>query len=112
MQGPIDLEHLRRYTLGEVDLEREILGLFVQQAPLTLERLQQAESQRDWTSAAHTLKGSARAVGATLVGNLASSAEQLDINDVAARQSILAAIAAALAEANAYVCDLSTGASE
>jgi len=30
--GPIDFEHLRRMTLGDAELEREVLGLFSVQA--------------------------------------------------------------------------------
>jgi hypothetical protein len=36
---PLDHAHLRRYTLGDAKLEREILGLFLAQIPLTIESL-------------------------------------------------------------------------
>ena len=38
--APVDLAHLRRYTLGDRRLELEILGLFIDQAPLTHRGLQ------------------------------------------------------------------------
>jgi HPt (histidine-containing phosphotransfer) domain-containing protein len=72
----IDREHLRRYTLGDPALEREILGLFIAQLPLTLEALKFAATDRDWHMAAHTLKGSARAVGASELARLALDAEK------------------------------------
>ncbi|WP_457848625.1 hypothetical protein, partial [Staphylococcus aureus] len=36
---PIDRAHLNRYTLGSPTLEREILGLFLAQLPLSIEQL-------------------------------------------------------------------------
>ncbi|MGH6866065.1 MAG: Hpt domain-containing protein, partial [Methyloceanibacter sp.] len=60
---PVDLVHLSRYTLGERDLEREVLELFCSQSLVYLERLREAQSDKEWIEAAHTLKGSARAIG-------------------------------------------------
>ena len=73
---PIDSAHLARYTLGDASLEREILGLFIAQAPQTLARLREADSERSWREAAHTLKGSARAVGAWRLAKAAEDCEQ------------------------------------
>src|SRR4051812_35026424 len=61
--APVDFAHLKRYTLGDRALELEVLHLFAAQAPLTLEVLRRAHTTRAWRDAAHTLKGSARAVG-------------------------------------------------
>ncbi len=61
---PVDLVHLSRYTLGERALEREVLELFCTQSVVYLERLRQAQSDQDWKDAAHSLKGSATAIGA------------------------------------------------
>ena len=84
---PIDRAHLVRYTLGDLRLEREILGLFVAQLPLTLESLSFAATDRDWQMAAHTLKGSGRAVGAWRVARLAQAAEKVaGASDAAARR--------------------------
>jgi HPt (histidine-containing phosphotransfer) domain-containing protein len=73
----VDLIHLRRFTLGDQRLEMEILALFIAQAPITLAALKDAGTDRDWKIAAHTLKGSARAVGAWHVARLAERAEGL-----------------------------------
>ena len=75
---PIDLVFLARYTLGNRALEREVLELFVGQSRQSLEQLRKAESTKDWREAAHAIKGSARAVGARRVGDLAEQAELLD----------------------------------
>jgi HPt (histidine-containing phosphotransfer) domain-containing protein len=66
----IDLIHLARQTHGDRDLETELLRLFRRQAAQIMERLC-AELPGDsipWRAdLAHTLKGSARAIGATRV---------------------------------------------
>ena len=73
---PVDLKHLRRYTLGNASLEREVLGLFLSQLPSTLAALGEARSEKDWKIAAHTLKGSGRAVGAWRIARIAEHAER------------------------------------
>ncbi len=74
---PIDLAHLSRYTLGDLDLEREILGLFADQIPRLLSELRNADNEKAWQQATHTLKGSARAIGAWGMSEAASRAENL-----------------------------------
>ncbi|HXF54599.1 MAG TPA: Hpt domain-containing protein [Hyphomicrobiaceae bacterium] len=75
--APIDFSHLSRYTLGDKALEQEVLALFAAEAPATLGRLRSARTGSAWREAAHTLKGSARAVGARKVAMLAEQAERL-----------------------------------
>ena len=73
-EGPaIDLEHLERMTLGERELEREVLMLFVQQSTDLLARLEKLP--REGASLAHTLKGSALGIGAFAVAEAAESLE-------------------------------------
>lgn len=75
---PIDRSYLARVTLGNVVLEREVLELFAGQLPVYVEQLRAADSQKDWMFAAHTIKGSALAVGAHKLADLAQMAECLD----------------------------------
>ena len=104
--APIARVHLSRYTLGSPELEREILGLFVAQLPLSIEQLRFAVTDREWQVAAHTIKGSARAVGAGEVGRLALEAEQLPaVEDDAERARMLAALEEASEAVQAYVAD-------
>lgn len=101
--APIDRAHLARYTLGDATLEREILGLFVAQLPLTLESLRFAPNEREWHTAAHTLKGSARAVGAWTVASLAEEAEQLtEFSNGGAVHTLLQRIERAIEEVEAW----------
>jgi HPt (histidine-containing phosphotransfer) domain-containing protein len=72
--GPIDFEHLNRMTLGDAKLEREVLALFsVQSAQLT-DAI--AALPEDACALAHTLKGSARAIGAVAVADAAAKLEE------------------------------------
>ncbi|MCH9807498.1 MAG: Hpt domain-containing protein [Alphaproteobacteria bacterium] len=74
----LDVAHLRRYTLGDEGLEREILGLFKEQVIISLANLKASNTSGDsagWRLAAHTLKGSARGVGAVRLGLAAELAE-------------------------------------
>ena len=60
---PVDLVHLSRQTMGDRDLEREVLALFVQQATIVRDQIVNA-NVAERMRLAHTLKGSARSVGA------------------------------------------------
>ncbi len=104
--GPIDRAHLSRYTLGSLELEREILGLFVAQLPLSIEQLRFAVTDREWQVAAHTIKGSARAVGAGQVSQLALEAERLPaVEDEVERARILASLEDAAETVRVYVAE-------
>ena len=71
--GPIDLVHLQRMTLGDAALEREVLAMFAAQAARLIEAL--TVLPPDSGAMVHTLKGAARAVGACEVGNAAERLE-------------------------------------
>jgi HPt (histidine-containing phosphotransfer) domain-containing protein len=103
---PIDRAHLSRYTLGSLTLEREVLGLFLAQLPLTIEQLRFATTDREWQIAAHTIKGSARAVGAWQVAHLGQEAERTSgVEDEMERTRILTALEEACEAVEAYVED-------
>lgn len=71
--GPIDLEHLRRMTLGDAGLEREVLAMFSAQTVSLIAAL--AALPPEAGALAHTLKGSARAIGAFAVADAAARLE-------------------------------------
>ncbi|WP_024510468.1 Hpt domain-containing protein [Bradyrhizobium sp. ARR65] len=70
---PIDVAHLKRMTLSDAGLEREVLAMFLQQTAQLLTRL--ATRPADAAALAHTLKGSARAIGACRVAACAAALE-------------------------------------
>lgn len=104
---PVDLTHLRRYTLGDRQLELEVLGLFAGELPKTLAALRRAANDKDWYMAAHTLKGSARAVGAWRLARAAQVAEHHPrTSDPDACSKALASVEAAVAEVDGYIRQL------
>lgn len=74
---PVDLVHLSRYTLGNRSLEREVLSLFLTQSAIYLQRLKDAGTDKDWADAAHTIKGSAKSIGAWQLARSAETAESM-----------------------------------
>jgi HPt (histidine-containing phosphotransfer) domain-containing protein len=70
---PIDLQHLRRMTLGDEALEREVLGLFATQVAGLMAELAALPPQA--ALLVHKIKGSARGIGAFAV---AEAAEELE----------------------------------
>ncbi len=76
---PLDLVHLARQCLGDQDLETELLGLFRLQAPALMAQLSDSPvlSLQFKARIAHTLRGSALAVGASRVASAAWRIEEL-----------------------------------
>lgn len=101
---PVDTAHLARFTLGDETLEREVLGLFTGESPRRIEAMRRARSDKDWKMATHTLKGSARAVGAWRLAKVAQDAERLGgISDQAACARAILGVEKEAAEAEAYI---------
>jgi HPt (histidine-containing phosphotransfer) domain-containing protein len=104
---PLDLVHLARQCLGDHELEAELLGLFRQQARTLTAELSASTplSLASKARIAHTLRGSALAVGAGRVARAAQRIEELasapgDQRSVeaGATAALLSAVAEALSE--------------
>ena len=107
----IDRAYLARFTLGNAALESEVLQLFADQVPVYLRALREARSRKAWRDAAHTIKGSALAVGAWRLSRFAEMAEGVDVGSEAAlseghRDEAIAAVATAAEEACRYIARL------
>jgi len=76
-EAQIDFEHLNKYVSGDVALTREIFGLFVHQTEMWGRGLDPAADDEVWESVTHSLKGSAKAVGAVNLATLCEAAEAL-----------------------------------
>jgi HPt (histidine-containing phosphotransfer) domain-containing protein len=100
----IDRAYLARFTMGNEALAQEVLELFAAQAPLILDRLRRAQSDADWQQAAHTLKGSAAAVGARQLQRWAELAEQVTNLPAAERVAQRALALSLIAEATEAAC--------
>lgn len=99
---PIDLVHLSKYTLGNRSLENELLGLFRNQADVYFARLAAAADDSEWKNAAHSLKGSARGLGAWALAELAEEAEKL-LAAAEGRAAIMERIRDAILSVNAFI---------
>jgi Hpt domain len=104
---PLDLVHLARQCLGDHELEAELLGLFRVQARVLTGQLSDTPllSLESKAKIAHTLRGSALAVGAGRVARaawcieeLASAAGDRGSAEARAMAALLSAVAEALTE--------------
>ena len=107
----VDRAYLARFTLGNAALEREVLELFAAQAPVYLQRLREARCKQAWKEAAHTIKGSASAIGAWRLTRFAEMAERIDVEAEMAREEghrdeAIAAVATATEEVCRYIARL------
>jgi HPt (histidine-containing phosphotransfer) domain-containing protein len=115
IRQPINRGYLARFTLGNLALEREVLQLFAQQMPTYLEQLRRAQTEQEWKLAAHTIKGSALAIGADRLASVAQLAECLELKGWSSdgadlrRQAAHAVAAAADEVCNYITCLFATG---
>lgn len=75
-QRSLDLAHLSKQTLGNRDLEREVLALFRRQARQVLFQLDALTDPQGRFELAHALNGSAKGIGAWRV---AAAAQRLEL---------------------------------
>jgi hypothetical protein len=101
-EPPIDRTHLFRMTLGDHALEREVLALFCRQIDTLIERMGEV-GPSGAAALAHTLKGSARGVGAWPMARAAEAVEAAPPDELA---PALAALAAAAGETRAAIADI------
>ncbi len=106
---PIDYAFLDRYTGGDNQIRQDVLRIFRSQARLWLAEFDPALPDVSWYALSHSLKGSARGIGAFALADLAETAEAMDHGSqgkeacLAARTAILEDIAEALDEVQAEI---------
>ena len=99
-----DADHLRRYTLGDTALERELLGLFRAQARLQLDLISAAGCAGDFSASVHALKGAALAMGATDIAKTTAKLEAVDFEaDPTKRQRLVERLRMQIAAAEAAI---------
>ena len=76
-QTEIDFDHLNRYVGGDPELTREVFGLFRNQVEMWGRGLTADADDDMWANVTHSLKGSARAVGALKLAEACTQAEDL-----------------------------------
>lgn len=71
----IDMAHFDEMTMGDNALKSEVLGLFRQQAEVWAKLLEPQNETPNWMVGAHTIKGSARSIGAWALADICDGAE-------------------------------------
>ena len=102
----IDLEHLARYTGGDVALNGEILRLFETQTSelvASLRAILDARDEKSWKEVTHTIKGAARGVGAFAMADAAAQCELLGIVDPNITQMAIAKLKSETEAVQAFV---------
>ena len=72
----VDYDHLRVQAGEDLGVMREVLSLFVTHGEQVIGELERANDAQTWKQWTHTLKGSARGVGAFAVAEAAADAER------------------------------------
>lgn len=73
----IDFEHIKQYLGDDINLTKEVFGLFKNQVDMWSRGMTADADDDSWTAIMHSLKGSARAVGAHRLAELCSKGEGL-----------------------------------
>jgi HPt (histidine-containing phosphotransfer) domain-containing protein len=73
--GAVDFGYLEGFAAGDRTVVREVLELFLEQAKLWDEGLAAARDD-GWRDLAHSIKGTARGIGARALGDAAEAAER------------------------------------
>ncbi len=95
--GAVDFAYLEGFAAGDRQVVAEVLALFVEQARLWAGGL--TEPGPGWQDLVHTIKGAARGIGATALGDLCAEAEAAGpLMSPAVRD----ALAAVIADVEAY----------
>lgn len=103
---PIDLVHLSRMTLGDRALERDVLALFERQIGFLMQRIEFAEAPVA-AAAAHTLKGSAKGIGAFALARAAAEVEAAaTAGDAAGRAEGVISLRAAIRDTSVEISGL------
>jgi len=104
----IDLVHLARQTLSDQTLEVELLDMFDRQSARIIAQLGDSVDAKIRGDLAHTLRGSALAIGAGRVARAAEIYEAACVADLrgGALKAMLEAVSDAVAEARATIASL------
>ncbi|GHD10062.1 Hpt domain-containing protein [Tianweitania populi] len=101
-ERPIDLHYLAGQTMGDRELQGEVLALFRQQVRTVAEAIEQA-SEDDRKQLAHGLRGSAAGIGAAAIARCSAEVE----HDPTSREKI-AHLLRLIDEALAFIDELAS----
>ncbi|MCX7320023.1 MAG: Hpt domain-containing protein [Hyphomicrobiales bacterium] len=98
--GPLDIEHLRRMTMGDASLEHEVLAMFAAQASELIEKI--VKLPANVGALTHKLRGSAEAIGAFRITDAAEWLETM-LRDKADHGEAMMTLTDAVLEARAEI---------
>jgi hypothetical protein len=98
MGQAIDFDYLETFAAGETAVVRDVLQLFLEQAKGW--EIGLASPDAGWRDLVHTIKGTARGIGARTLGDLAEQAER---DGPSAGDAVRRELATAVTEAAAYL---------
>lgn len=101
LTGAVDFAYLESYAAGDLAVVQEVLELFRQQAQIWRPLI--AEGGETWPDAVHTVKGTARGIGA---GALAAACEAAEREGEGRLADVHYALDLALADVAAYLHEL------
>ena len=93
----VDFTYLEAYTRGDAAFMREVLTVFSSEA---VEWIDSLDPRGDWATVVHTMKGTARTIGANALGDLCARAEE---QGAQALPGLRTALQAVLAEIEGYL---------
>jgi HPt (histidine-containing phosphotransfer) domain-containing protein len=93
--GAVDFGYLEGFTAGDRQVISEVLTMFLGQAEIWVGALE--ADNPGWRDVVHTIKGSARGVGANALGDVCAQAEATGPEGLDAVRAGLAAVVAAIA---------------
>lgn len=102
--GAVDFDYLEGYCGGDSQIVVEVLSLFQTQAEAWRAGLE--SPGEGWRDLVHTIKGAARGVGATRLGEVADRAER---GDPSLAPDVQSALADALADIEGYLTRIGGG---
>lgn len=73
----IDFEHLNQYVGGDISLTKEVFSLFKNQVDMWSKSLVADADDDMWAGLTHSLKGTAKAVGAMRLARACEDSEEL-----------------------------------
>lgn len=76
-EAEIDFEHLKQYVGDDTALIKEVFGLFKHQVDMWSKGLDPTTDDQIWSGVMHSLKGTARAVGAKNLADLCEKGEAM-----------------------------------
>ena len=101
----LDRSHLARMTLGNRNLEHEVLELFDRQAELLVGRMRKTDGA-GVLALAHALKGSAAGIGAGQVARAAEATERAAHGSAEECAAAVDRLADAVMQARAFIAEL------